>query len=70
MNTSVSTGATEVASADTYDVQPRQVVYVPKSKGFSTQTLIPFNMASARPAGAGAILSNSTAISMPTWPPD
>jgi len=47
MNTSVSTGATEVASADTYDVQPRQVVYVPKSKGFSTQTLIPFNMASA-----------------------
>jgi hypothetical protein len=47
MNTSVSTGATEVASADTYDVQPRQVAYVPKSKGFSTQTLIPFNMASA-----------------------
>jgi hypothetical protein len=47
MNTPLSTGATEVASADTYDVQPRQVAYVPKSKGFSTQTLIPFNMASA-----------------------
>jgi len=47
MNTPLSTGPAEVASADTYDVQPRQVVYVPKSKGFSTQTLIPFNMASA-----------------------
>jgi hypothetical protein len=47
MNTPLSTGAAEVASADTYDVQPRQVPYVPKSKGFSTQTLIPFNMASA-----------------------
>ncbi|MBW4653793.1 MAG: strawberry notch C-terminal domain-containing protein [Kaiparowitsia implicata GSE-PSE-MK54-09C] len=43
MNTSVSTGE----SGNTYDVQPRQVAYVPKSKGFSTQTLIPFNMASA-----------------------
>jgi hypothetical protein len=47
MNTPLSTGPAEVASADTYDVQPRQVAYVPKSKGFSTQTLIPFNMASA-----------------------
>jgi hypothetical protein len=47
MNTSLSTGGAEVPSADTYDVQPRQVDYVPKSKGFSTQTLIPFNMASA-----------------------
>ena len=55
MNTSVSTGATEVASADTYDVQPRQVVYVPKSKGFSTQTLIPLQHGQCRPAGAGAI---------------
>ncbi|MGG6242913.1 strawberry notch-like NTP hydrolase domain-containing protein, partial [Nodosilinea sp. AN01ver1] len=40
MNTPLSTG-------EAYDVQPRQVAYVPKSKGFSTQTLIPFNMASA-----------------------
>jgi hypothetical protein len=38
---------TESASADAYDIQPRQVAYVPKSKGPSTQTLIPFNMASA-----------------------
>jgi hypothetical protein len=29
------------------DLQPRQVAYQPKSKGPSTQTLIPFNMASA-----------------------
>ncbi|MEM6517723.1 MAG: strawberry notch C-terminal domain-containing protein [Cyanobacteria bacterium P01_C01_bin.70] len=43
MNTPLSTGAT----ADAYDVQPRQVPYVPKSQGFSTQTLIPYNMASA-----------------------
>jgi hypothetical protein len=47
MNIPVSTGEALAPSADTYDVQPRQVVYVPKSKGFSTQTLIPFNMASA-----------------------
>ncbi|PSN14596.1 hypothetical protein C7293_10960, partial [filamentous cyanobacterium CCT1] len=47
MNTPVSTGEAVAPSADTYDVQPRQVAYVPKSKGFSTQTLIPFNMASA-----------------------
>ncbi|WP_052050817.1 strawberry notch C-terminal domain-containing protein [Leptolyngbya sp. KIOST-1] len=47
MNTPLSTGEAVAASADTYDVQPRQVAYVPKSKGFSTQTLIPFNMASA-----------------------
>ncbi len=47
MNTPLSTGEALAPSADTYDVQPRQVVYVPKSKGFSTQTLIPFNMASA-----------------------
>ncbi|MBE9137389.1 strawberry notch C-terminal domain-containing protein, partial [Nodosilinea sp. LEGE 07088] len=47
MNTPVSTGEAMAPSADTYDVQPRQVAYVPKSKGFSTQTLIPFNMASA-----------------------
>ncbi|PSN78340.1 hypothetical protein C8B47_17445, partial [filamentous cyanobacterium CCP4] len=47
MNTSLSTGEAVAPSADTYDVQPRQVAYVPKSKGFSTQTLIPFNMASA-----------------------
>ncbi|MBE9135712.1 strawberry notch C-terminal domain-containing protein [Nodosilinea sp. LEGE 07088] len=47
MNTPLSTGEAVAPSADTYDVQPRQVVYVPKSKGFSTQTLIPFNMASA-----------------------
>ncbi len=47
MNTSLSTDSPETPSADTYDVQPRQVVYVPKSKGISTQTLIPFNMASA-----------------------
>ncbi|MGG6239674.1 strawberry notch C-terminal domain-containing protein [Nodosilinea sp. AN01ver1] len=47
MNTPLSTGGAEAPSADTYDVQPRQVAYVPKSKGFSTQTLIPFNMASA-----------------------
>ena len=40
MNTPLSIG-------EAYDVQPRQVAYVPKSKGFSTQTLIPFNMASA-----------------------
>ncbi|ASC70385.1 DNA mismatch repair protein MutS [Halomicronema hongdechloris C2206] len=33
--------------SDAYDVQPRQVPYVPKSQGFSTQTLIPCNMASA-----------------------
>lgn len=47
MNTPLSTGGAVAPSADTYDVQPRQVAYVPKSKGFSTQTLIPFNMASA-----------------------
>ncbi|WP_081972542.1 strawberry notch C-terminal domain-containing protein [Leptolyngbya sp. KIOST-1] len=47
MNTPLSTGEAVAPSADTYDVQPRQVAYVPKSKGFSTQTLIPFNMASA-----------------------
>jgi hypothetical protein len=47
MNTPLSTGEAVTSSADTYDVQPRQVAYVPKSKGFSTQTLIPFNMASA-----------------------
>jgi hypothetical protein len=47
MNTPFSTGEAVAPSADTYDVQPRQVAYVPKSKGFSTQTLIPFNMASA-----------------------
>jgi predicted RNA methylase len=47
MNTSLSTGAPEQASADTYDAQPRQVAYIPKSKGFSTQTLIPYNMVSA-----------------------
>ncbi|MBE9112041.1 strawberry notch C-terminal domain-containing protein, partial [Nodosilinea sp. LEGE 07298] len=47
MNPPLSTGGAEAPSADTYDVQPRQVAYVPKSKGFSTQTLIPFNMASA-----------------------
>ncbi|MBD2230823.1 strawberry notch C-terminal domain-containing protein [Phormidium tenue FACHB-1052] len=47
MNTSLSTDEAVTSSADTYDVQPRQVAYVPKSKGFSTQTLIPFNMASA-----------------------
>lgn len=47
MNTPLSTGEAVASSADTYDVQPRQVAYVPKSKGFSTQTLIPFNMASA-----------------------
>ena len=34
-------------AADAYDVQPRQVPYAPKSQGFSTQTLIPYNMASA-----------------------
>jgi hypothetical protein len=47
MNIPLSTGEAVAPSADTYDVQPRQVAYVPKSKGFSTQTLIPFNMASA-----------------------
>jgi hypothetical protein len=47
MNTPLSTGAAESAAADAYDVQPRQVPHVPKSKGFSTQTLIPTNMASA-----------------------
>lgn len=47
MNTPLATGEAVAPSADTYDVQPRQVSYVPKSKGFSTQTLIPFNMASA-----------------------
>jgi hypothetical protein len=47
MNTPLSTGEAVAPSVDTYDVQPRQVAYVPKSKGFSTQTLIPFNMASA-----------------------
>ncbi|WP_228037630.1 strawberry notch C-terminal domain-containing protein [Nodosilinea sp. LEGE 06152] len=47
MNTPLATGEAVAPSADTYDVQPRQVAYVPKSKGFSTQTLIPFNMASA-----------------------
>ncbi|PSR19297.1 hypothetical protein C8255_02955, partial [filamentous cyanobacterium CCP3] len=47
MNTPLSTGEAVAPLADTYDVQPRQVAYVPKSKGFSTQTLIPFNMASA-----------------------
>jgi hypothetical protein len=47
MNTPLSTGEAVTPSADTYDVQPRQVAYVPKSKGFLTQTLIPFNMASA-----------------------
>jgi len=47
MNTPLSTSEAVAPSADTYDVQPRQVAYVPKSKGFSTQTLIPFNMASA-----------------------
>ncbi|NEQ55254.1 MAG: hypothetical protein F6K11_34890 [Leptolyngbya sp. SIO3F4] len=29
------------------DAQPRQVPYLPKSQGTTTQTLIPFNMASA-----------------------
>jgi hypothetical protein len=38
---------TPVSTDEAYDVQPRQVAYVPKSQGFSTQTLIPFNMASA-----------------------
>ncbi|MDB9525198.1 hypothetical protein PN498_04305 [Oscillatoria sp. CS-180] len=47
MKTSLSTGSAEAASAEAYDVQPRQVEYVPKSQGFSTQTLVPFNMASA-----------------------
>jgi hypothetical protein len=47
MNNPLATGEAEAPSADTYDVQPRQVAYVPKSRGFSTQTLIPFNMASA-----------------------
>ncbi|NMF84171.1 strawberry notch C-terminal domain-containing protein [Nodosilinea sp. P-1105] len=41
------TMTTPVSTGEAYDVQPRQVDYVPKSKGFSTQTLIPFNMASA-----------------------
>lgn len=47
MNTPIATGGAEAPSVDAYDVQPRQVPYVPKSRGFSTQTLIPFNMASA-----------------------
>lgn len=47
MNTPIATDGAEAPSADAYDVQPRQVPYVPKSRGFSTQTLIPFNMASA-----------------------
>ncbi|NEP20180.1 MAG: DEAD/DEAH box helicase family protein [Leptolyngbya sp. SIO4C1] len=43
----MATTKPEITSAETYDLQPKQVVYQPKSTGTSTQTLIPYNMASA-----------------------
>ncbi len=39
--------ANENAQAQALDLQPKQVPYLPRSQGPSTETLIPFNMASA-----------------------
>ena len=47
------------------DAQPRQVPYLPKSQGTPTQTLIPFNMASAAQV-AWSALNNATAIILMT----
>jgi hypothetical protein len=44
------------------EVQPKQVSYQPKSKGSSTGTLIPYNMASAAQSALVG-LSRNTAIS-------